>query len=164
VHDASAVCPVATPYLPAPQAVHDTSADPPIAFPYLPAPQAVHDASAVCPVATPYLPAPQAVHHASAVCPAATPYLPRRSPCSHHFSQQVCTSLLRRLHIFLMLCLHCQSSLHYKCILSRLHYQQVNLSSPDTICMWNLLRLRLPQNMCLVHIRRTSQELRSLLL
>ena len=53
------------------QAVHDASAVCPVATPYLPAPQAMHDASAVCPVATPYLPGPQAVHHASVeVCPA----------------------------------------------------------------------------------------------
>jgi hypothetical protein len=59
--DASAVCPVAFPYLPAPQAVHDASEVCPAATPYFPAPQAVHDASAVCAVAFPYLPAPQSV-------------------------------------------------------------------------------------------------------
>jgi hypothetical protein len=41
------------------QAVHDASVVCPVATPYLPTPQVVHDASAVCPVATPYLPAPQ---------------------------------------------------------------------------------------------------------
>ena len=38
-----------------------------VATPYLPAPQAVHDASAVCPVSFPYLPAPQSAHVADPV-------------------------------------------------------------------------------------------------
>jgi hypothetical protein len=53
--------------------VHDAAAVCPVAFPYLPAPQDVHDASAVCPVATPYLPAPQAMQ---SPLPAPDLYLP----------------------------------------------------------------------------------------
>ena len=67
MHDASAVCPVAFPYLPAPQVVHDASALCPVAIPYLPTSQVVHDASTVCPVAFPYLPAPQSAHVADPV-------------------------------------------------------------------------------------------------
>ncbi len=73
VHDASVVCPVASPYLPAPQGVHDASVVCPVATPYLPAPQAVHD---VCPVSTPYLPTPHTVHDASADPPVSARYLP----------------------------------------------------------------------------------------
>jgi hypothetical protein len=52
------------PYLPAPQAVHDASAVCPVAFPYLPKLQAVQ---AVAPVELENFPAPQSVQGADPV-------------------------------------------------------------------------------------------------
>ncbi len=59
MQDASAVCPVAVPYFPSPQAVHDESAVCPVATPYLPSPQSVHTAD---PVDALYFPATQSAH------------------------------------------------------------------------------------------------------
>ena len=84
---------------------------------------------------------------------------PRRSPCNHHCLLQICTCLLRTLHSFSPRCWHCPSSLRCKRRLPRLHFQQMNRNTSDTIHMSNLLRLLLFQNMFLDYIRRMSRPL-----
>ena len=61
MQDASAVCPVVFPYVPALQSVQDVLPDPPVPTRYFPAPQIVQDSSVICPVVFPYFPAPQSV-------------------------------------------------------------------------------------------------------
>ena len=126
----SAVCPAATPYLPAPQTVHDASTDSPVSNWYLPAPQTVHDASADPPVPTRYFPAPQTVQNASAVCPVTLPYLPRRSPSNYDCPLGFCTGLLRTLCNTLFRYHH--RSLRCKC---RRHEHCAEEASPSLLYM-----------------------------
>ena len=76
-------------------AVHDASAVPPVSTRYLPSPQAVHDASAFCPVTTPYFPAPHSVQSAD---PISKLYIPATHAVQTSDVAIICAENLPRIH------------------------------------------------------------------